>query len=245
MTAARHAIATATLACLGLAAVPGAAIAQADSASRRPVLTRTDAAIVGAAAAASAVLVGWDRAIADAVRTSPLQDARVVRGAMSAATAYGDPGVIAVGAALWLSGHWARDDVRRLVGLRSVEAILASGAASGLLKGVTGRARPDQSPGDARDFVLGRGIGDRREFQSFPSGHASAAFAFASAVDAEWTRLRPGRPAWVPVALYAAAALTGAARVYRDQHWASDVVMGAAVGLVGGRAVVRWHADHP
>lgn len=235
-------------AALGFAAmlVPaGPACAQADSAGHGPVLTRADAALVGVAAATSAVLIGWDRAIASSVRKSPLQDNRSVREVMGAANAYGDPGVLVAGAALWLSGHWAHDDTRRLVGLRSVEAVLASGAVSGLLKGVIGRARPDESPDNARDFVLGRGIGNRSEFQSFPSGHATAAFAFASAVDAEWARLRPGRPAWVPAVLYAAAALTGAARVYRDRHWVSDVVMGGAIGFVGGRAVVRWHADRP
>jgi membrane-associated phospholipid phosphatase len=246
MIASRRAIVAAMTGFAAVMVSAGATLAQSDAAAPHgPILTRSDAAIVGVVAAASAVLVGWDRAIADAMRASPLQDAQAVRGAMSAANAYGDPGVLAAGAALWLSGHWARNDTRRLVGLRSVEAVLASGAVAGVIKGVTGRARPDQSSGNARDFVLGRGIGDRSEFQSFPSGHATAAFAFASAVDAEWARLRPGRPAWVPAVLYAAAALTGAARVYRDRHWASDVVMGSAVGFVGGRAVVRWHADRP
>lgn len=226
-------------------ALAASAQAQGDSRVRGPLLTRTDAAIVGVAATASVALIGWDRAIADAARRPSVQGDRVLGSIADGANAYGDPGVLVAGAALWVSGRVWHDDSRRLIGVRSIEAIIAGGVVTGALKSLTGRARPYQSPDDARDFRLGRGFGSRSEYQSFPSGHATAAFAFASAVDAEWARLRPGRPAWVPAALYAAAALTGAARVYRDRHWASDVVMGSAIGFVAGRAVVRWHADHP
>lgn len=241
----RHTLVAATLWLAATLASPNLAAGQGGSAGHGPILTRTDAAIVGVAATTSAVLVGWDRAIADAARRPPLQGNRLLGGIADGGNAYGDPGVLVAGAALWISGRLSHDNSRRLIGLRSVEAIVAGGVVTGALKSLAGRARPDQSPGDARDFRLGRGFGSRGEYQSFPSGHATAAFAFASAVDAEWARLRPGRPAWVPAVLYAAAALAGAARVYRDRHWASDVVMGSAVGFVAGRAVVRWHADSP
>ncbi len=227
------------------AGVPLVLRAQDVPRTRSPVLAGSDVAIVGVGVAASAVLVGWDRAIADGARASPLQGNHVVGGIMDGMSAYGSPGVLAAGVALWVSGYWPGSEARRLVGLRSLEAVIATGAVTSVLKGVMGRARPDESPGNSRDFVLGRGIGDRSEFQSFPSGHTTAAFAFASVVDAEWARLRPGRSRLVPAMLYAAAALTGAARVYRDRHWASDVVMGGVIGFVGGRAVVRWHADKP
>jgi membrane-associated phospholipid phosphatase len=46
-------------------------------------------------------------------------------------------------------------------------------------------------------------------------------------------------------ALYGVAALTGISRVFHDRHWASDVVMGGAIGYVTGRAITRWHADAP
>ena len=215
-----------------------------DSTRHGRILARTDAAVLGVAAAASGVLIGWDGAIAREVRASPLQGSAIVRGAMRGAGTFGDPGTIVIGAGLWLSGRLAGDNTRERVGLRSLEAVVVSGVLGGAIKGVTGRARPDASD-NPRDFVLGSGIGTRDAFQSFPSGHATAAWAFVSAVDAEWGRLSPARPRWVPVALYALAALTGVSRVYHNRHWASDVVMGSALGFVSGRAIVRWHADRP
>lgn len=224
--------------------VPVVAQAQAADSSRRgPVLARTDAAIIGVAAVASTVMFGWDAAIAARSQSLSWQQNSTVHDVMRGAGVFGDPGTIVLGAGLWLSGRLAHDDTRERIGLRSLEAIAVTGVVTGVLKGVTGRARPYASPDDARSFVLGRGIGDRSEFQSFPSGHATAAWAFASAVDAEWSRLNPSRPRWVPIALYTMATLTAASRIYEHKHWASDVVLGSAIGFVGGRAVVRWHGD--
>ena len=224
-----------------------AGLAQAPDTTARhgPVLARTDAAILGVAAVASTVMIGWDAAIAKGVRQSSLQDHAVVRDLMNGGRVFGDPGTIVLGAGLWLSGRLAHDETREKVGLRALEAIAVTGVATSVLKGLAGRARPDTSPTNARDFVLGRGIGTRDAFQSFPSGHATAAWAFASAVDAEWSRLSPGHARWVPDVLYAIATLTSASRVVQNRHWTSDVVFGSAIGFVGGRAVVRWHADRP
>ena len=155
----------------------------------------------------------------------------------------GDPGAIIAGAGLWLSGRWSEDRTRKRLGLRSLEAVIVSGVLTGGGKAIAGRARPDQSPTMPRDFSFGRGFGDRSEFQSFPSGHATAAFAFASAIDAELNRIAPRHPAWIVPALYTVAAATALSRVYHDRHWTSDVVMGSAIGFVGGRVVVRRHGD--
>ena len=47
-----------------------------------------------------------------------------------------------------------------------------------------------------------------------------------------------------PIA-YGAATLVGVGRVFHDKHWASDIVMGAAVGTLTARTVVRWQHAHP
>lgn len=220
------------------------AFAQTDTSARRgPVVTTRDVGILGAAIAGSAVLFSVDRSIADQVRGSSLQQNAFARNVMSGARVFGDPGVVVIGAGLWAAGQFGGNRTQRLVGLRSLEAIVVSGAVTGMIKSVTGRARPDRSPGNARDFVIWRGIGDDGDFQSFPSGHTTAAFAFAAAVDAEWGRLSPKRAGWVGPALYGVAALTGVSRVFNDRHWASDVLLGGVIGYVAGHAVVRWHAD--
>ena len=65
---------------------------------------------------------------------------------------------------------------------------------------------------------------------SFPSGHASTSFATAMVLQEHF-----GWKAGVPA--FAMAAYTAASRVGVNQHWASDVVFGTAVGLASGRTV--------
>jgi membrane-associated phospholipid phosphatase len=79
--------------------------------------------------------------------------------------------------------------------------------------------------------------------QSFPSGHTTAAFAFAGALHRELRASQPRAARWVVPALYTAAALTGVARMHADKHWASDVVMGAGVGVVSSHIVARFHGE--
>ena len=65
-------------------------------------------------------------------------------------------------------------------------------------------------------------------FNTFPSGHS--AFAFCGA---ELLRLEYGHTsAWIPAAGYGVALLTGAMRVYNDNHWTGDVLAGAAIGVL-------------
>ena len=66
--------------------------------------------------------------------------------------------------------------------------------------------------------------------RSFPSGHASTSFATAMVLEEHF-----GWKAGVPA--FAAAVYTAASRVAVNQHWASDVVFGAAVGMASGRTV--------
>lgn len=66
---------------------------------------------------------------------------------------------------------------------------------------------------------------------SFPSGHASSAFATATVVDAAFGH-RAGALA------FGLAAWVAASRLAENKHFFSDVVAGAGLGIVCGRAVV-------
>jgi membrane-associated phospholipid phosphatase len=219
------------------------ATAQSEAPPRGAMFTARDAAILGVGTVAGVLLIGFDERIATQVRESPLQRSNGMKNAMEFAGVVGEPGAVLAGAALWLNGRITRDRTQELVGLRSLEAIAVTGAVTVGLKAITGRARPDQAPFEAHDFRFGRGFGDRNEFQSFPSGHVTVAFAFASAVDAELNRIAPKHPRWIVPTLYGLATATAVSRVYRNRHWASDVVLGSAIGFAGGHAVVRWHGD--
>jgi membrane-associated phospholipid phosphatase len=65
---------------------------------------------------------------------------------------------------------------------------------------------------------------------SFPSGHASTSFATATVLQ-EHYGWKIGLPA------FAAAGYTAVSRVAANQHWTSDVVFGAVIGMVSGRTV--------
>lgn len=67
---------------------------------------------------------------------------------------------------------------------------------------------------------------------SFPSGHTSAAFAFAAALCCEL------RIPWVRVLAVAAAAFMGWSRIYVAVHFPSDVVTGALIGVLCGLLAV-------
>lgn len=65
-------------------------------------------------------------------------------------------------------------------------------------------------------------------FDSFPSAHTSAAFSAATFLHKEYG----GRSIWYSVGGYSVAAATGGLRIAKDNHWLSDVMAGAAVGIV-------------
>lgn len=73
------------------------------------------------------------------------------------------------------------------------------------------------------------------EFKSYPSGHTSTAFVAAEFLHQEYGHLSP----WISVAGYATAAATGYMRLYNNQHWLSDVLAGAALGMVSTK-LIYW-----
>jgi hypothetical protein len=68
---------------------------------------------------------------------------------------------------------------------------------------------------------------------SFPSGHATVTFATATVLQQHF-----GWKAAVPT--YALATYVATSRLHDNRHYLSDVVFGAAVGIVIGRSVT-WH----
>ena len=46
---------------------------------------------------------------------------------------------------------------------------------------------------------------------------------------------------WLKVASYIPAGLTVVSRIYQDEHWASDVFLGGAIGYFVGNWVVNLH----
>lgn len=121
-------------------------------------------------------------------------------------------------------GLIAKNDRAKAVAFDAfVSSVIASKVVTPLLKSAVGRNRPNESEG-AFEFDGG---------SSFPSNHATQAFAVASVIAGHY------ESRWVDAAAYGLASLVGVARVYDDDHWFSDVVAGAAIGAATGRFIVR------
>jgi membrane-associated phospholipid phosphatase len=71
-------------------------------------------------------------------------------------------------------------------------------------------------------------------YTSFPSGHTTVAFAAATVFAMEYKDTK-----WVPILAYSASSLIGLSRIMQNAHWASDVLVGAALGFLCGRQVVN------
>jgi len=107
------------------------------------------------------------------------------------------------------------------LGMDEIEALLlAEGIAQGVKVAVR-RERPPQPDGSQLHTF------------SFPSGHATLTFAAATVLQ-QHLGYRAGLPT------YLVASWVAMSRIHDNRHYASDVVFGAATGVVIGRSVT-WH----
>jgi membrane-associated phospholipid phosphatase len=219
---------------------------QADSvpAVHHTLLTHRDLVAAGALVAATAALLPFDERIAEAFRDPGPQRSGALRTSARVFNTLGDPGTLVAGVLAFGVGRAVRSPHMADLGLHATEAIVLSGAVTGLVKGVAGRQRPFVDRTDADAFSLGGGFG-RGTRASFPSGHTTAAFAAAAAITEESRDWWPAGRWAVAAVMYGGAATVGLARMYDDKHWASDVVLGAGIGTLSGLAVVRYNHARP
>lgn len=126
-------------------------------------------------------------------------------------------------------GLFAGEDEVRKVGRMMFQSISYSGITVMALRILFGRERPYSGIG-AWEFT---GISFDNEVQSFPSGHTTVAFAF-STILAEYFDSNFSR-----IFFYGMASLTGFSRIYNNQHWFSDVFVGAILGISSGFFVLN------
>lgn len=177
----------------------------------RAVPSRETAEIFTGAAATALLAHRGDAAVAEWAKRQP----------SSSLGAFGNflgDGWVQWGAAasVWFAGERSHQPRVAHLGSDLIRAQALNGVINTAIKWTVRRERPTGSP------------------HSFPSGHTSATFATAAVLEHHlgW---RAGAVA------YGVAAFVGWARVRTYQHWMSDVVFGAAVGVVSGRSVSRTH----
>ncbi len=125
---------------------------------------------------------------------------------------------IPVAVAWWAIGSLAGSDRTAAAGRDLLRAQLSVVSWTYAIKYAADRTRPNGDP------------------RGFPSGHASTSFASAMVLQEHY-----GWKLGVPA--FALAAYTAGSRVIANQHWTSDVVFGAAVGIASGRTVTLHLRD--
>ena len=135
-------------------------------------------------------------------------------------------------AALVYSGGLVADSPKwKETGEMLGEALILADAATLLIKEGTGRGRPVATArkDDFRPFQF------KNDYDSFPSMHTASSFAMASVL------AQTSDSTSVAVLSYTAATFVGFSRMYQNKHWASDVLLGAAIGELAGRVVTSFH----
>jgi membrane-associated phospholipid phosphatase len=117
-------------------------------------------------------------------------------------------------AGLLATSQFKGDERFRAMSYSAAQGFLLNGLFTMSIKLAVGRERPDKS-----------------NSRSFPSGHASHSFAFATVMSHYYPRAK--------IPAYLTAGFVAASRLDKDVHFLSDVVAGAALGYIVGRTVVR------
>ena len=109
-------------------------------------------------------------------------------------------------------------------------ALIPGGVIQTAAKIAAGRARPLSGA----DHDLFKPFSRSENYYSFVSGHTLVAMSI-SLVLAEQFHSMP-----VKIALYSLGAIGGLSRVYQDDHWFSDVLLGAALSWACVRSSSNW-----
>ncbi len=149
---------------------------------------------------------------------------------------YGEvPPAVTLSAGLYAAGLIFNERSVSLTGRLLAESLLYAGTINVLLKVLFSRSRPYNNDGNM-DF--GNYVFDN-DYYSMPSGHATVAFTVSTVLAERIQNI------YATIGLYGLASLTAYQRIYSDNHWFSDTVLSAVIGMVIGRTVVKLNSPDP
>src|SRR5277367_3932888 len=137
---------------------------------------------------------------------------------------FGLASLVGASAGLYLFSYPMHNDHWRETGILSAEAALNTLVTVEALKYSLGRARPNQDGGSGKFFSGGT---------SFPSEHAAVAWSIAGVIAHEYPGTLP------KLFAYGMASAVSFSRVRERQHFASDAVIGSAIGFLIAQSVFR------
>jgi membrane-associated phospholipid phosphatase len=189
---------------------------------------QTDRVVATSAVYGTVVLFSLDRWAHDRARAASQSDA--FQSFMNASRQYGEI-VVAGGltGAAYLGGIFFHEPWLRTTGRDLIEGLAYAGITTTALKIIVGRARPYNGNNMFSFSPLNLSDG----FHSLPSGHSTVAFTLSTILSQRIDNI------WASVLLYGAATCTGFSRMYNNEHWLSDVFLGAAIGTTTGLFVIH------
>jgi membrane-associated phospholipid phosphatase len=197
-------------------------------------VSNNNAVIALAGLGAVGIIMAFDRPIMDAVRHS---DSQILDRVFDVANIFGeDTGLGPLIAGTFALGLVFENNEARTAAAASIPAVILSQLVVELMKSASHRQRPDATE---NPYVF-EGPSFPSDNTSFPSGHSAAAWSVATIFAEEFR----DRYRWSPYVAYGLAALTSFARVYKERHWTSDVVLGALVGHFSAKYALRFFRRH-
>lgn len=138
------------------------------------------------------------------------------------------PVSLGIPAGILLAGYISHNKIEQQKGWKIVGALAVNTIISQVLKYTINRERPYEK------YPLLINPYDKTESgKSFPSGHTSTAFSLAASLSIEYKKW------YVVVPAYTYAAAVGYSRLYLGEHYPSDVLAGAVVGI-GSAYLSNW-----
>jgi len=189
-------------------------------------LSRKDAKFWAPIALTTAALIATDRRSANELGEKGGSDSRV-RVSLGVSRLGGVYTTGGIATAFYLVGVAKHDARARETGILSGEALIDAQIVTTVLKVVTQRPRP--LVGDPKDDFFDGG-------HSFPSGHATSAWALATVVASEYKHRKA-----VQFAAYGLASAVSLSRYTGRTHFLSDVFAGSVIGYTVGRYVYEKH----
>lgn len=129
-------------------------------------------------------------------------------------------------------GHAAEDQKARRTALFGVESVVISSLFTQALKYSTHRRRPS----DGNRYDQWDGPSFSGSDISFPSEHAASAFALATVIADEYRD-----SVFVAPVVYGVATMASLSKVNDNDHWCSDIFLGAAIGYLTAKTIMALH----
>lgn len=122
--------------------------------------------------------------------------------------------------ATWAIAIAIDDERLATTAMNSAKALICGAVLTESTKFIAGRSRPDMNRGSMHFDAFN---GKSNNTKSFPSGHAFVAWSVFTPFAQEYSK-------WI----YVIPAGVSIARVYRNRHWFSDVILGGGIGYFAG-----------